>query len=372
MNIKFIIATSALFSEGLSISDLQKVLKELFRARSKWHNFGLELKIDPSDLEAIKVRNNNDPDECFKELLTIWLKQVEPKSTWATLCSALRSSTVGYERLSQKVKEKFIPMSNGSTNTESDCTGPSDMQLQTDSDSATFQCPCGSCDLLSYLDKGCPKSTSRDYPYLPIDELSDDDKEDLIQKLSDDTANIIQSFADLLSNTSESLKSRDIAVSQLVKVGLDLGAYKSERNTAPLLNEDRTEFKDAKSIDDVFITLGKHMSFFNYEILSHIVRHLGDDNDNKRLETYCSQFKVFCQRKLFEVSPSVFDPSTAERKNRKLFVVLGTNDLFETLADVKAAQRKVASLLGLRASILFNSSRLISAVLFLSFLFQWT
>ena len=305
--------------------------------------------MQPSELEAIKICHNNDPDECFKEMLSTWLKQVELELTWRTLANALKSPTVGLDNLSEKVKRKFLYAS-ASTNFESSRNPQSQIQLQAD-DLNDFQCPCGRCDLMSYLEKGCPKTTSHSYPYLALDHLNDDDREDLIQKLSDDTANIIQCFADLLSNTSESLKSRGIAVSQLIKVALDLGAYKSGRNPLPLLNENRTELQEAKSVDDAFIILGKHMSFFNYEILGHILRHLGDDNDNKKFESYCSQFKVFCEHKLFEVSPGVFYPSgTENRKNCRLFVVLGTKDLFETLADVKAAQRKVASLLGLRAS----------------------
>lgn len=296
-----------------------------------------------SELEAIRVRFNNDPDECFKEMLSTWLKQVDRELTWTTLANALKSPTIGLDHLSEMVTQS------GSTNFESTKSATSQIQLLTDAPN-DFQCPCGECDLLSYLDKGCPKTTSNSFPYLAVDDLNDDDREDLIQKLSDDTANIIKCFADLLSNTSESLKSKGIAVSHLVKVALDLGAYKSGRNPLPLLNDDRTELQEAKSVDEAFIILGKHMSFFNYEILSHIVQHLGDANDNKNYESYCTKFKVFCERKLFEVSPSVFYPSGTERRNCKPFVVLGTSDLFVTLTDVKAAQRKVASLLGLRAS----------------------
>ena len=106
------------------------------------------------------------------------------------------------------------------------------------------------------------------------------------------------------------------------------------------------------SIDSAFIVLGKHMSFFNFEILSHIINHLGSVNDQENLARYCTQFETFCERKVFEVPPSVFDSSGQVRKNRKVFVILGTEDLVRTLNDIKVAQRRIASLLGLRVSTL--------------------
>ncbi len=62
-----------------------------------------------------------------------------------------------------------------------------------------------------------------------------------------------------------------IKVDELVKVALDLGAFKSDKNQLPLLSEDRQKLLQASSIDGAFIILGEHMSFFNYEILSHTV-----------------------------------------------------------------------------------------------------
>ncbi len=70
---------------------------------------------------------------------------------------------------------------------------------------------------------------------------------------------------------------------------------------------------------------------------------------------------------MFEVPPSVFEPSSQKRKDRKYFVVLGTEDLFQTLNDVKAAQRKIASLLDLRVSTLqLKQIDLASVILVLS------
>lgn len=61
-----------------------------------------------------------------------------------------------------------------------------------------FRCPCKECDLLSYVVKGCLITSSGSYPYLPLNKLSEADKQDLIQQLDDDAANSINQFASLL------------------------------------------------------------------------------------------------------------------------------------------------------------------------------
>ena len=336
------------------------MFRELYEVRVKWHSFGIELKLSLSHLEVIRIRHNNDPDECFKELLCTWLKQVDPKPTWAAVVNALASPTVGYQHLSEVVGGTHVTAPTtctSSLNLGSICMQPSaepssDEQSQIDSEVEQFHCPCGKCDLISYLDNGCPRTTSSSYPYLSIKHLDEDDREDLVQKLSEDTANIIQCFAELLSNTSKSLKKRQVTTEELVKVALDIGAYKSERNPFPLLDEERAKLNAAQSIDGVFIILGKHISFFNYEILSYIIKQVGSADDIINLDKFCCKFEVYCRRKIFEVSPKTISPSRAEKKHRKSFVVLVTQDLVATLADVKIAQRRIASLLGLRVSTL--------------------
>ena len=215
-----------------------------------------------------------------------------------------------------------------------------------------FRCPCGTCNLDFYLDNGCPETTSQTYPYLELSRLTENEKEDLVQKLSNDTANIIESFADLITDTSESLRAKNIEVGVLVSRALNIGAYKSDRVQKPLLAEDEHQLLQADTIDMVFIILRRHMSFFNYEILAYIIRKLGDDTDKGNLSKYYRQFRTFCERKIFEVPPSVFASSTDDDKKGKLFVVLVTEDIIEKLHDVKVSQRRIATLLNLRSSTL--------------------
>ena len=55
----------------LSIEDMGMVFYELYEAFTKWCNIGLKLGMSYmyNDLQAIKQRHRDDPDECFKDVL---------------------------------------------------------------------------------------------------------------------------------------------------------------------------------------------------------------------------------------------------------------------------------------------------------------
>ena len=84
----------------LSVGDLQKVQKCIWDARSKWYNIGLELGIDAGTLDTIDSTQN--PDCCFRAMLTKWLRQDSPKPTRTALAVALRSPSVGHGKLAEQ------------------------------------------------------------------------------------------------------------------------------------------------------------------------------------------------------------------------------------------------------------------------------
>ena len=87
----------------LTTKDLRKIQRATWEARVKWYNIGLELEIDIGTLDTIKA-NNEDIDDRFRAMLTIWLKMVQPKSTLAALAEALQSPTVGFGHLAEQVQ----------------------------------------------------------------------------------------------------------------------------------------------------------------------------------------------------------------------------------------------------------------------------
>ena len=64
----------------------------LWNVRAKWYNLGLALRLKPGDLDAINVRHQRDPDDCFTDMLKQWLQNSE--ATVYVLHKALKSLPV--------------------------------------------------------------------------------------------------------------------------------------------------------------------------------------------------------------------------------------------------------------------------------------
>ena len=159
--------------------------------------------------------------------------------------------------------------------------------------------------------------------------LNASDKEDLIQKLTHETSQTIKSFAQLLTSTTKSFKEQGIQIDELANAALSIGAFESDATQRPLLLEDEKELLQAKTIYKAFVILRRHMSFFNYEILAHLIENLGNDEDRKKLDDYEKCFRVFCERKAFEVSPNIVGSSSSQRCGRVAFLVLHTKSLHQ-------------------------------------------
>ena len=220
-----------------------------------------------------------------------------------------------------------------------------------------FRCPCGQCSLESYIKVGCPKSNSDSFPYLDISKLGKKDKEDLTLRLSQDTTNMIKKFADLLDEISISLEKRRVPVQRLAVRALSLGAYASDKILTPLLSEHQERLRSSSSIDDAFLVLIPHMSFFNFELLKHITdsKIVCSDDDRRLMDIYVSEFYTFCLRKVFEVPSGAFGQPTSilHRQKRKAFVVLTTKiDREPNLVEIYAIKKKIAILFELEPSTL--------------------
>ena len=221
-----------------------------------------------------------------------------------------------------------------------------------------FRCPCGHCTLDQYLDEGCSKSSSHQFPYLDVCNLDEYEKKDLKHKLLQDYTDMVKTFAELTDDIRVSLDKRSISVRNLIARALTLGAYyDSQAMQKPLLSEDQDRLQQAETISDVFIILQPHMSFFNNELLKHITdsKELCTDEDREQMKVYCTKFNDFCRRKVFEVPSGAFGhtKTTARMSKRKAFAVLITKQEGErNLVFVNEAMHKIASILKLKFSTL--------------------
>ena len=216
-----------------------------------------------------------------------------------------------------------------------------------------FICPnCGECSFEQFLsEKGCPKAEQKKlFPFLDVAGLDDADKIDLEQRLISDTRKMGTKFADFTMFLEKSLKAQKIPLEEVASCVLSLQAFSEDDGQKLLEKKDKEAIQQAESVSKIFMALYPYISFFNYEIMEHLVKHHGSPDDHKRLNEYLSDFNTFCQRSVFEVPPNIY--SSKSRTDCKVFAVKCTERVATTLEGVQGVKVKIADILGLRASTL--------------------
>ncbi len=216
-----------------------------------------------------------------------------------------------------------------------------------------FSCPyCGKCSLEQFFSKdGCqkkekPTDSKALFPYLNLVNLNEDDKSRLEYRLEEDTDDIIELFSTFSMNICESLQNRQLSLDKIKHSVLSLGAFSESIAVKVLDKKDREEIKNAKSIDAIFVILTDYTSFFNYNIIEHIIKSHGSADDHKELEEYVSAFNAFSQRSVFEVPANIFSASKG-RNTAKMLALKCTKDVY-SLEGVKSITKKIAKVFKLK------------------------
>ena len=87
-------------SAVIAPSELKTCFKLLLEIAPEWQNVGVLLGVEYPRLAQIKSDNSTSTD-CLREMLWVWLNQVDPSPTWKTLVDA-----VGYRspQLANKIR----------------------------------------------------------------------------------------------------------------------------------------------------------------------------------------------------------------------------------------------------------------------------
>ena len=90
--------------DHLTIDNLRVVRKAVWDARAAWKDIGIELDLKVSDLDVISKTNHENINKCFSDMLTLWLKRVNPPPKWSAMVEALKEPAVGFEDLAKQVE----------------------------------------------------------------------------------------------------------------------------------------------------------------------------------------------------------------------------------------------------------------------------
>ena len=89
--------------DQLDDQHFRAVVATMIIAKEKWYEIGLELNIDKKTLDQFKAIHTESENECFYEVIQVWLSSKEEK-TWRILVNALCSRTVGLVDQAEAVK----------------------------------------------------------------------------------------------------------------------------------------------------------------------------------------------------------------------------------------------------------------------------
>ena len=99
-------------------------MKYLLPAINEWFNIGLELGIEPSELEAIETNKHNEKDR-LRSMLSKWLKK-GCDTNWSKIYDALKSPLVEMNALAETIATEFLQ---SNTDDDGDDYDDDDMEL---------------------------------------------------------------------------------------------------------------------------------------------------------------------------------------------------------------------------------------------------
>ena len=216
----------------LTPCDLKTVRTEVWEARLKWCDIGIELKLNKNDLDIIQT----EITKCFNEMLCEWLNRVDLQPSWNSLVNALCAPAVGLGHLAEKIKQKHVL---AHSNRESTTAIGNDNVSQ-----CIEKRPNSNCQV-------SVNSVVAGFSFAHINEVSTLDegqKKALEQCLRDESQQIMLQFCTLLDKFFDSLEDSTMTPKRLIRY-----LKKLLRVLDP--DGDMYELDSAASIDDIQILL---------------------------------------------------------------------------------------------------------------------
>ena len=122
------------------------------------------------------------------------------------------------------------------------------------------------------------------------EDMSEEERKATKEKLAVENRVVKRKFATCFKRISQSFERRRVSFNQL-KMTLNLGQVANS-----------SELASASSVEEVFVILSSHCSFFNYQLLEDIVKEPGNEEEEQLLSEYKNDIlKPYLQRSIFEV-----------------------------------------------------------------------
>ena len=148
-----------------------------------------------------------------------------------------------------------------------------------------------------------------------------------------------------MSATIESLIRRNVSQDMLVSYVMTLGAFDPvlKEPQLPVFRYCFKELKAANTIYEIFMVLNDYFSFFNYQLIEHIIKSLGTDEDKAELQRYKKDFNQYAKRRIFECLPEFGPVSDADHAD--IFVKVDSQYENYTVAEIEEFRHALSEIL---------------------------
>ena len=175
-------------------------------------------------------------------------------------------------------------------------------------------------------------------PYLKTPHLSDEARKNFIGRLLQKTEDMELLFAEMMFKARKSLEARGVPLEDLI-------AFLTPIKSATVQSRDsdckswRIELTKATNLLEVFTVLEPFVSFFNHEIIEHIIKCCGSIDDQRRLANYKQKFTEFCKLSVCECPADIYRAFayTQFAKLSEFLLVVWHQDLIAFLTPIKSA-----------------------------------
>ena len=223
-----------------------------------------------------------------------------------------------------------------------------------------FRCGCGKCTFFKFIERGCPMPipSASCFPYLNLSGLTNEQQQELKIRLQFESQKITIRFQELVSATMESLIRRNVSHKKLFSHVMTLRAFDPvfKEPRVPLFRHRFEELEAASTIYEIFLVLNDYFSFFNYQLIEHIIKALGTENDKAKLQRYKNAFDQYAKRRIFQCFPE-FGP-LSDIEHADIFVKLDSQYDNYTVAHIEEFRHKLGKILHLASQGILRLCRI--------------
>ena len=101
-----LVISYSMYAVDLVPDNLETVCNLVCDASSKWLDLGVQLHIKVVELKVIEMKCT-DAGSCLKEMISTWLKMIDPPPSWEGLMTALEHDSVKCNDLAEGIRQQF-------------------------------------------------------------------------------------------------------------------------------------------------------------------------------------------------------------------------------------------------------------------------